>query len=110
MQTREQRAEHLSTAVWLIGLGVMLGTRSFFPNILFVAVAAAVVKGVAEGKSLRDYEWVVWTLAVGVWFVMGLKLSALIVSAGIAWLVLTLLSPVVDSYTQAKPYVDKSLE
>lgn len=110
METIEKRADNLSTAVWLIGIGILIASQRFFPGIIFVAVAASLVKGVAEGKSWEDQAWVVWALGFGFWFMFGFKLWALLVTVGIGLFVSALASPVFRNQAVAKPYVDNYLE
>lgn len=87
MITRENK-DQVSGAVFLIGLGVLftpLGAvvGGFFPGILFVIGATALVHSMAEGEGQDQRNGGLFLLGLGLFFLLGFNLPLLLIGLGI---------------------------
>jgi hypothetical protein len=89
--TTKSYAERVSWAVFLIGLGVLftpLGNviGGFFPGILFVAGAATLANGVAQGQTWYTVSGGMWLIGLGLVFLFGFSLPLLLLLIGLTML------------------------
>lgn len=84
-------ADRLSGAVFLIGLGVLFTPLAgivggFFPGILFVLGATALVHGMANGASRDEQMGGLFLIGLGLVFLVGFSLPVLLIGLGLALL------------------------
>jgi hypothetical protein len=77
------RADQMTVGVWLIGLGILLATGEWWPGVLFVLGASAIVRGLAEGRSWQSLRGASWIIGIGLWFALGIDPAVLLVVLGI---------------------------
>jgi hypothetical protein len=103
---RGDRVNQVSGAVFLIGLGVLFATGYWWPGIMFVIGATALVQGLAEGRGWYSLQGAAWMIGLGVWFALGTSMAFLFILLGVSLLIGALVRPPIF----AKPQVDNSLE
>ena len=101
-----QRANAVTGGIWLIGLGVLIATRFWFPGILFLAGITAVIQGSARGGGWQPIHGGLWLLLIGAWAMMRFNLVVLFVSLGVYVIIAALMKP----SPFHKPYIDRTLE
>ena len=106
MYIRGERANQISGAVFLIGLGVLFATGFWFPGILLVIGATMLVQGLADGRGWYSLQGAAWMIGLGIWFATGASVAMLFILLGISVLIGALVRPPMF----AKPKVDNSLE
>ncbi|MEP7291407.1 MAG: hypothetical protein ABI835_06465 [Chloroflexota bacterium] len=87
----KSHADHVSGAVFLIGLGVLFTPLAhivggFFPGILFVIGASAIARGVAEGQEWYNVTGGLGMIGLGLVFLLGFNLPLLLILLGLAML------------------------
>ncbi|HEV3164073.1 MAG TPA: hypothetical protein VGZ22_08580 [Isosphaeraceae bacterium] len=106
MYVSNERSNQISSAVFLIGLGVLFATGYWWPGIMFVIGVTSIAHGLAQGHGWYAFQGAVWTIGLGVWFALGTNIATLFIIIGISMLVGALVRPPMF----AKPQVDNSLE
>src|SRR5262245_830026 len=106
MYFTENRANEVSGAVWLIGIGILLYTRYWWPGILFVIGAGSIAWGLAAGRGWYAFQGAVWTIGLGLVFALGMHVGTILILVGISALVGALVKPPFVG----KPYVDNRLD
>jgi hypothetical protein len=106
MWWNSQRANAVTGGIWLIGLGVLMATRFWFPGILFLAGITAIIQGSAHGAGWQPVHGGLWLLIIGAWAMMRFSVVVLFVGLGVYVIIAALMKP---SPFQ-KPYVDQTLE
>lgn len=103
-----ERANQLSGAAWLIGIGALFVTGYWWPGVLFVVGAGMIVQGLAEGRGWYAYQSAAWMIGLGLWFALGWGIGALLIVLGISALIAALVRPPIAR--KPKPFVDQTLE
>jgi hypothetical protein len=107
----ENRAEKLSGAVFMIGLGILFVPGipvSFCPGIFFVLAIVTLLKGLAGGAYWSNLQGAGWLVGIGVVLQVGFNLPALLILIGVFSLMGYLLRPratrqrEVDGYEKRK--------
>jgi hypothetical protein len=106
MYWSNERANQLSGAVSLIGLGILFATGYWWPGVLFVFGAASLVHGLAAGHGWYAFQGAAWMIGLGVWFALGTNVATLFIVIGVSMLLAALFKP--PAFT--KPKVDNTLE
>ena len=109
MRSDHDRSRILTLGVWLIGLGILFETRLWWPGILFLGAAAALIQAwTAYGpEDRRTMTRVGVTLAlIGFWSLVRFSVAFLLVGIGVWVVVSALRTPAISG----KPYVDHRLD
>ncbi len=106
MWWNSQRANAVTGGIWLIGLGVLLATRYWFPGILFLAGITALIQGSAHGSGWQPMHGGLWLLLIAAWAMMRFSPVVLFVGLGVYVIIAALMKP----NPFHKPYVDQTLE
>ncbi len=104
----KHQADAVSGGVLLIGLGLCF-YFGFWPTILFVLGAAAIVEGLVEGRGWYAFQGSLWMVGLGVWALFGFSLVALFVVLGLSMIVGAFVKPPFLQ-PKPKPFVDNTLE
>ena len=104
---RSERANQITGATWMIGLGILLITGYWFPGIFFVIGAGMLVQSLVDGRGWYSAQGAWWMIALGVWFMLGAGVGTLFILIGISLLIGAILRP---PFLAKKPYVDNTLE
>jgi hypothetical protein len=107
MDFHPRRADQISGAVWLIGLGVLLMTGYWWPGILFVIGAGMIAQAVDEGRGWYASQGALWLIGLGLMFAFRAPIGALFIVLGISALLGALVRP---SPFAKKPPADHYLE
>ena len=67
------RANEISGAIWLIGLGILFVTGYWWPGILIVIGAGSIAQGLAEGRGWYGFQGGLWAIGLGIWFMFGAR-------------------------------------
>jgi hypothetical protein len=94
--------------LWLIGLGILFATRAWWPGIMFVIAATAIVEGYFNDQRWYGVQSGYWAAFIGVWALFRFSLVFLLVGLGISSILGALIKP--NPFTKPKPVVDRSLE
>lgn len=94
--------------VWLIGLGILLLTRAWWPGIMFVIAATAMVQGYFDGKTWYGVQAGWWSAFFGLWVLMRHSPVWLFVGLGVSMICASLVRP--GPFAKPKPFMDSSLE
>jgi hypothetical protein len=101
-----ERADQISGAVFMIGMGILFATHFWWPGILFVIGVTSLVRGLSEGRRWYSLQGALWMFALGAFFLMGANVAILFVAIGISMLIGAFYRPPMF----AKPQVDNTLE
>jgi hypothetical protein len=62
-----KQAAAITSAVWLVGIGVLIVTGWWWPGIMFLIGIAAIIEGFVAGRGWYAFQGGLWTLGIGVW-------------------------------------------
>src|SRR5271156_1168862 len=96
-----QRANAVTGGIWLIGLGVLMATRFWFPGILFLVGITAIVQGSGRRSGWQSVHGGLWLMLLAAWAMMRFSMSVLLVALGVYVIVAALMRP----RPFQKPYV-----
>ncbi len=103
-----ERAGQIVGGVWLIGLGLLFYTHAWWPGILFVIGASAIVEGLVKGRGWYAFQGGFWAIAIGVWALYNFHLAVLFVGLGASMILLAIFRP--PAWSKPKPYSDGYLD
>ena len=86
MNLTDAQAAAISSAVWLVGIGVLITTGWWWPGIMFLIGISAIIEGFVAGRGWYAFQGGLWTLGIGVWALFGngiLVLFCLIALSGL---------------------------
>lgn len=101
------RANELSGGVFLLGLGILFFTGFWWPGIMFVIGATAVVQGFARGQGWYALQSGIWTVAIGIWALFHFNIAILLAALGLSMVISAFIRP---PMFEKKPVVDNTLE
>jgi uncharacterized membrane protein YoaK (UPF0700 family) len=101
-----QRANAVTGGIWLIGLGVLMATRFWFPGILFLVGITAIVQGSGRRSGWQSVHGGLWLMLLAAWAMMRFSMSVFLVALGVYVIVAALMRP----RPFQKPYVDQSMD
>jgi hypothetical protein len=88
-----RQADQVSTGMFLIGLGVLAATHFWWPGIMFVLGAAAIARGLTEGRGWYALQGGLWMIGLGLVFLQGFSLPLLLVLIGVSYLLGNVIRP-----------------
>jgi hypothetical protein len=106
MISNTQRANAITAGMWLIGLGLLIATKAFWPGILLLVGITVIVQGHFSGRQTQALRGGIIAIAIGVWAACRFSVPLLFVGLGAYIIYSALLKP--DPFQ--KPYVDNTLE
>jgi hypothetical protein len=101
------RANAVSTAVFLIGIGVLFYTHFWWPGVLFLLGVEAAIQGFVRGRGWYALNGAFWFFAIGLLFVFHVGLPELFVLLGVGVLLNAFFRP---PMLKPKSRVDNTLE
>ncbi|WP_165245734.1 hypothetical protein [Paludisphaera soli] len=101
-----EKAGKLSAGIWLIGIGLLLASRSFWPGILFLAGATALIGAYFDPERRGSARAGIVLILLGLWSIMRFSVPFLLVAIGVG-MILSAISAVAPA---RKPYVDQTLD
>ncbi len=107
MKLSNQQAAAISSAVWLVGTGVLIVTGWWWPGIMFLIGIAAIVQGFVAGRGWYAFQGGLWSLGIGVWAVFGFNILVLFCLIALSGLLAAFAKPPMLAGKQA---TDTSLE
>lgn len=93
MYLDRERANAVSTAVFLIGLGVLFYTSYWWPGILFLLGIQAVIQGFVRGRGWYALQGSFWLFAIGFLAIFHFGLPLLFVCLGVGVLLNAFVKP-----------------
>ncbi len=108
MEDIKARHNAVLTGVWLIGLGMLFATRAWWPGIMFLIAATAILEGYYKGQAWYGLQAGYWSAFIGVWALFRFSLVFLLVGLGLSSILGALVKP--SPFSKPKPFVDGSLE
>jgi hypothetical protein len=106
MTCNTQRASALTAGIWLIGLGLLIATKAWWPGILLLVGITIIVQGYFSGGQRQAIRGGIVAIAIGVWAACKFNVALLFVGLGVYIISAALLKP----NPFHKPYVDNTLE
>jgi hypothetical protein len=106
MTCDSQRATALTAGIWLIGLGLLIATKSWWPGILLLVGIIVIIQGYFSGRQRQAIRGGLMAIAIGVWAACKFNVALLFVGLG----VYIIYSAVFSQDPRRKPYVDNTLE
>jgi hydrogenase/urease accessory protein HupE len=106
MTCYSQRAGALTAGIWLIGLGIMLATKTVWPWVLFLVGISVIVQGWFSGGQRQAIRGAILAIAIGVWAACKFNVALLFVGLGAYIIYVAVINP----QSLRKPYVDNTLE
>lgn len=103
----QERANMLVGGVFLIGMAALFYTNYWWPGIMFVIGAAAILRGLLQGQGWYAFHGGFWIIAVGVWALFRFNPWIVLATVGVNMILLALFRPPIFA---PKPHVDNSLE
>jgi hypothetical protein len=101
-----RRASALTAGIWLVGLGIMIATKPWWPGILLLVGITVMVQGWSSGRQRQVMHGGILAIAIGVWAACKFNVALLFVGLGTYIIYAALLRP--EPFR--KPYVDNTLE
>ncbi|MEO1289105.1 MAG: hypothetical protein AAFV93_15175 [Chloroflexota bacterium] len=88
MSERKQsiKAEHVSGAIFMIGLGLLFVTGWWFPGILFVIGASTMASALVDNHPWQSATGALWMFGIGVIFWLNLPWGVVLILIGISYL------------------------
>lgn len=108
MHLTNERAGQITGGVWMIGLGILFFTGMWWPGIMFLFGASAIVGGLVEGRGWYAFQGGLWSIAIGVWALFQFHIAVLFVAIGASMIVTALARP--PAFVKPKPFTDHSLD
>ena len=108
MAMSSERAGQLTGGVWLIGLGLLFYTHYWWPGIMFVIGASAIVEGLVKGRGWYAFQAGFWSIAIGVWAVFEFNIAVFFVALGLSMVLMALVRP--PGLGKPKPLTDHSMD
>ncbi len=105
LDTRQANA--ITSAIWLVGIGVLIVTGWWWPGIMFLIGLGAIVEGFARGRGWYALQGSLWTIGIGVWALTRYNILALFILIALSGLAGAFLRP---PWREAKPAPDPSLD
>jgi hypothetical protein len=103
----DAQAAAVSSAVWLVGIGVLMVTGWWWPGIMFLIGISAIVQGFVAGRGWYAFQGGLWTLGIGVWAAAHYNMLVFFCLLALSGLLAAFVKP---PGLAAKPPVDTSLE
>ena len=101
-----QRANTVTAGIWLIGIGVLMATRFWFPGILLLVGITAIVQGAGRRSGWQSIHSGLWLMLIAAWAMMRFSMSVFFVALGVYVIIAALMRP--GSFN--KPYIDRTLD
>jgi hypothetical protein len=102
-----QQANAITSAVWLVGIGVLIVTGWWWPGIMFLIGAGAIVQGLVAGRGWYALQGGLWSIGIGVWAAFSYNLLVLFCLLALSGLVAAFVRP---PMLARKPAPDPNLE
>ncbi len=107
MKLTSEQAGAITSAVWLVGLGILITTGYWWPGILFLIGAGSIAQGFVEGRGWYSFQGSLWLIGIGFLFLFHFTILALFILIAISGLVGAFCKP---SPFDKKPKPDPSLD
>jgi hypothetical protein len=101
-----EQANAITSAVWLVGIGILITTGYWWPGLLFLLGAGSIAQGFVEGRGWYSIQCGLWAIGLGFVFVFKFTLLGLFILVAIGWLFTAFAKP---SPFEKKPEPDQTL-
>ncbi len=108
MAMSSERAGQITGGVWMIGLGILFYTGMWWPGIMFVIGASAILQGLVEGRGWYSFQGGIWSIAIGVSALYHFNIAIFFVAMGVSMILMALIRP--PMFAKPKPFTDNTLE
>jgi len=100
------RTNQISTGIWLVGIGVLLAVRQFWPGVLFLAGTVFLVRAAHAPEPRHAGRVGLLLILLGIWSIMRFSLPFLLIVVG-AWMIVSAVSA---ASSMRKPFIDPRLD
>ena len=107
MKISAHQANAIGSAIWLVGIGVLIVTGYWWPGIMFLIGIYSIVQGLVEGRGWYAFQAGFWSIAVGVWALTNFNILAIFVTIALSGLIGAFFKPPMFA---GKPEPDPSLD
>jgi hypothetical protein len=81
------QANAITSAIWLVGIGILIVTGFWWPGIMFLIGFSSIVQGLVRGRGWYALQGGVWSIGIGVWALTGFNLLVLFCMIALSGLV-----------------------
>ncbi len=106
MKLTSEQAGAITSAVWLIGLGLLITTGRWWPGILVLLGVSSIVQGFVKGRGWFSSQGALWMIGLSIWVMFGHGLLVLLTMIALSGLFGAFFKP---SPFDRKPKSDPSL-
>jgi hypothetical protein len=102
----QYQANAVTSAVLLVGLGILIVTGWWWPGIMFLIGICSILQGFVGGRGWYAWQWGLWAIGIGVWVLASHSILVLFILIALSGLVGAFCRPPMFS---GKPAPDRSL-
>ena len=106
MKLTPQQANAITSACWLVGIGILIVTGSWWPGMMFLIGVSSIVQGLVAGRGWYALQGGLWSLGIGVWALANYNILVLFVLIALSGLLAAFVKP---PMLDRKPQPDSSL-
>jgi hypothetical protein len=107
MNLTPHQANAITSALWLVGIGVLIVTGWWWPGIMFVVGVTSIAQGLVAGRGWYALQAGLWTIGIGVWALASFNMLVFFCLVALSVLAGAFLRP---PMLARKPKPDPSLE
>ena len=107
MTLTSQQSAAISTAVYLVGIGILMVTGFWWPGIMFVGGAGLLATGLLSGGGWYAINAAIWSFGIGLWALFDYNM---LIFFGLLALTVVLSAFYKPPFLNKKPAVDNTLE
>ena len=110
MRLTSQQANAITSAVLLVGIGILFTTGYWWPGIMFLIGTSAIVQGLVAGRGWYSLQAGLWSIGIGVWALVGYGLLVLLVVIALSGLIAAFFKPpILKAKPSAGPELNEGL-
>jgi hypothetical protein len=102
-----QQANAITSAIWLVGIGILIVTGWWWPGIMFLIGVGSIVQGLVAGRGWYALQGGLWTIGIGVWALTSYSILTLFILIALSGLFSAFCKP---PFMGTKPAPDPSLD
>lgn len=102
-----RQANAITSAVWLVGIGLLIVTGWWWPGIMFLIGLSAIAQGFVGGHDWYALNGGLWSIGIGVWAATSYNILVLFVLIALSGLAGAFLKP---PFSGRKPLPDPALD
>lgn len=109
MLLNDKQANAITSAIWLVGIGLLLWTGYWWPGIMFLIGTAAIAQGFVQGRGRMSCHAGLTTLGIGAWAVSGYNIFVLFLLIALGGLAEAFIVPSINKPAPDPELIDDRL-